>query len=176
MFEEAVRYAPDSAGIWNNYSVAMSRLGKIPKSTGAARVSVAAGERTVGPTPGDLLRLNVSRFTLAQGLLNSRDEEEKDEGKMLGIPRAPAPATRDSAARSAPAPRPAPAPEYVLSGMVRNPDVISGQGAIFDVPLGKGHLIAFTFNPLHRWLNHHEFPLVWNTLMHWNHLPAPAAR
>jgi hypothetical protein len=59
---------------------------------------------------------------------------------------------------------------YVLSGMVRNENQIVGHGAIFDVPVGQGRVVAFTFNPLHRFLNHHEFPLVWNTLMNWNDL------
>jgi hypothetical protein len=97
-----------------------------------------------------------------------KDEQPaKDEDDMLGIPRAevqPQPAAASPA--SAPAKE-----QYVLSGMVRNDDQIVGQGAVFDVPLGKGHVIAFTFNPLHRWLNHHEFPLVFNALMHWNALP-----
>jgi hypothetical protein len=95
-----------------------------------------------------------------------RDEQPvRDEGDMLGIP-------RTAAAPSQPAPAaPTPSREpYVLSGMVRNEDQIVGQGAVFDVPLGKGHVIAFTFNPLHRFLNHHEFPLVFNALMHWNAL------
>ncbi|MGQ0816161.1 MAG: M14 family zinc carboxypeptidase, partial [Gemmatimonadota bacterium] len=69
------------------------------------------------------------------------EEKEKDEGKMLGIPRdppAPAAAPRDTAPAEKPAPvtAPAPATDYVLSGMVRNADVIQGQGAIFDIPLG----------------------------------------
>jgi hypothetical protein len=57
---------------------------------------------------------------------------------------------------------------YVLSGMVRGQDEIIGQGAIFDIPVRRGRIIAFPFNPLHRFLNHHEFPLVWNAIMHWN--------
>ena len=40
--------------------------------------------------------------------------------------------------------------------------------AIFDVPVGKGRVIAFTFDALHRYLNHHEFPLVWNALLNWD--------
>ncbi|MGH7444173.1 MAG: M14 family zinc carboxypeptidase, partial [Longimicrobiales bacterium] len=63
---------------------------------------------------------------------------------------------------------------YVLSGMVRNESVIVGQGAIFDLPVGQGRVVAFSFNPLHRFLNHNEFPLVWNALMSWNDAP-PAA-
>jgi hypothetical protein len=56
--------------------------------------------------------------------------------------------------------------------MVRNEDQIIGHGAIFDVPVGRGRVVAFTFNPLHRWLNHHEHPMVWNALLHWNDRPA----
>ncbi len=52
--------------------------------------------------------------------------------------------------------------------MVKNSKEIVGQGAIFDVPVGNGRVIAFTFNPLHRFLNHHEFPMVWNAIMNWN--------
>ena len=59
---------------------------------------------------------------------------------------------------------------YVLSGMVRNEQTIIGHGSIFNVPVGQGRLIAFTFDPLHRYLNHHDSPLVWNTLINWNHL------
>ncbi len=63
---------------------------------------------------------------------------------------------------------------YVLSGMVRNERVIVGQGAIFDLPVGQGRVIAFSFNPLHRFLNHHEFPLVFNAFMSWNDVPPSA--
>ncbi len=59
---------------------------------------------------------------------------------------------------------------YVLSGMVRNEQTIIGHGGIFNVPVGKGRVIAFTFDPLHRYLNHHDAPLVWNALINWDHL------
>lgn len=61
---------------------------------------------------------------------------------------------------------------YVLSGMVRNEDVIIGEGAVFAVPRGKGHGVAFTFNPLHRFQNHHQTPMIWNTLINWDSLAA----
>jgi len=59
---------------------------------------------------------------------------------------------------------------YVLSGMVRNENQIIGHGGIFQVPIGKGNLLGFTFDPLHRYLNHHDAPMVWNALMNWNKL------
>ena len=119
------------------------------------------------------------------GTRTPRDEEEPT-GRFFGIPETPRPGAGEStpppgvapAADSAPPRAAAPAQsggrggsgasEYVLSGMVRNQDQIIGQGAIFDVPVGRGRVITFSFNPLHRYLNHHEFPLVWNSLMHWN--------
>lgn len=60
-------------------------------------------------------------------------------------------------------------PPYVVSGMVRNEQEIIGHGAIFQVPVGKGSIVAFTFDPLHRYLNLHQAPMVWNAMMHWNY-------
>ena len=60
---------------------------------------------------------------------------------------------------------------YVLSGMVRNSNQIVGHGAVFDVPAGAndaGRVIVFTFNPLHRFLNHHDAPMVFNAILNWN--------
>ncbi|HXI33173.1 MAG TPA: hypothetical protein VNH63_03760, partial [Gemmatimonadales bacterium] len=89
---------------------------------------------------------------------------ERDEGPMLGIPDT-APAARADTARAHGA---AGDSSYVVSGMVRGESEIVGQGAIFDVPVGTGRVVAFSFDPLHRFLNHHEFPLVWNVLLNWN--------
>lgn len=59
---------------------------------------------------------------------------------------------------------------YLVSGMVQNQEQILGQGAIFNVPVGKGRLVAFTFNPMHRYLTHHNMSMVWNTLINWQSL------
>jgi hypothetical protein len=106
-----------------------------------------------------------SAFLLLQ--YGATRKTEPDEGPMLGIPdTVPRPASADSV--KAP---PAREPGYVVSGMVRNEREIVGEGAIFDVPVRAGRVIAFTFDPLHRFLNHHEFPLVWNALANWNDRP-----
>ncbi len=113
--------------------------------------------------------LTVPRRDRGQVVLQYGTELLPDEradarpGPMLGLDSA-GPAAR---ADTAPSPR---APAYVLSGMVRGQDAIVGQGAVFDVPVGQGRVVAFTFNPLHRFLNHHEFPMVWNAIMNWNDL------
>jgi hypothetical protein len=125
---------------------------------------------------GSLFALNRrdrGMMVLQYGTKPAKDEEEpKDSGPMLGIPDT---VKADSApARAASTP----ADPYVLSGMVRNDDVIIGQAAIIDAPVGRGHVVAYTFNPLHRYLNQQDFALVWNALLNWNDLPPkpPAPR
>ncbi len=59
---------------------------------------------------------------------------------------------------------------YVISGMVRNEEPILGEGAVFNVPVGKGSFVGFTFDPLHRYLNHSDAVMVWNAVINWNGL------
>jgi hypothetical protein len=59
----------------------------------------------------------------------------------------------------------------VLSGHVGDEKALSGQAAILDLPVGDGRVILFSFNPLHRYLNHSDFRLVWNIVLNWNDLP-----
>jgi hypothetical protein len=101
-----------------------------------------------------------------------RDTAARDSG---GAPAAGAPdaARPDSAAASE---VDGDADGYVVSGMVRNEKEILGEGAIFDVPVRKGRVIAFTFDPLHRFLNHHDFPMVWNAILNWNDRPGAGSR
>lgn len=59
----------------------------------------------------------------------------------------------------------------VLSGFVQGDEEINGKPAILDLPVGKGRVILFGFNPLHRHLNLSDFRFAWNALLHWNDLP-----
>jgi hypothetical protein len=59
----------------------------------------------------------------------------------------------------------------VLSGFVRGEDAVDGKPAILDVPVGKGRVVLFAFNPLHRHLNWSDFRFVYNALLNWNDLP-----
>ncbi|HEU5208522.1 MAG TPA: M14 family zinc carboxypeptidase [Longimicrobiales bacterium] len=106
------------------------------------------------------------------GTRPAADERPEPAGEMMGMPETRAAADeRPESTGPARAERSGDDSRYVLSGMVRNENVIVGQGAIFDVPVGQGRVVAFSFNPLHRFLNHHEIPLVWNSLMSWNDMP-----
>jgi len=89
-------------------------------------------------------------------------DEEKYTGPILGMPDQKETATaKETDKKDIP---------YVLSGMVKNEQTIIGHGAIFNVPVSSGRVIAFTFDPLHRFLNLHDAPLVWNVLINWDHL------
>src|SRR4029077_18730538 len=59
----------------------------------------------------------------------------------------------------------------VLSGFARGAEDIDGKPAILDLPTGKGRVILFAFDPLHRDLNVADFRFVYNALLNWNELP-----
>jgi hypothetical protein len=64
----------------------------------------------------------------------------------------------------------------VLSGFVKanggdTREALDGKPAILDLPTGKGRVILFSFNPMHRYLNHADFRYVYNIILNWNDLP-----
>jgi hypothetical protein len=65
----------------------------------------------------------------------------------------------------------------VVSGGVKGASELEGKPAILDVPVGRGRVVAYDFDPIHRYLTLSDFRLVWNAVLNWNDLPAtpPAA-
>ena len=62
-------------------------------------------------------------------------------------------------------------PPLVLSGgIVRGADVIDGEPAIVSKSLDAGHVVMFSWNPMHRHVNHHDHAFVYNALLNWNDL------
>jgi len=62
----------------------------------------------------------------------------------------------------------------VISGGIKGASEIEGKPAILDIPTGKGRIIAFDFDPMHRYLTLSDFRLVWNAILNWNDLgPTP---
>jgi hypothetical protein len=55
----------------------------------------------------------------------------------------------------------------LVSGQVWGPAGLIGRPAILDMPAGKGHVVAFNFNPFHRDLNRGDHRLVWNAVINW---------
>jgi hypothetical protein len=60
----------------------------------------------------------------------------------------------------------------VVSGGVKGANLIEGKPAILDIPTGKGRVVAFDFDPIHRYETMSTFRLVWNAILNWNDLPA----
>ncbi len=64
-----------------------------------------------------------------------------------------------------------PAPPLVLSGgIVEGDSVIDGAPAIVSKPLDDGHVVLFSWNPMHRHVNLQDHAFVYNALLNWNDL------
>ena len=64
----------------------------------------------------------------------------------------------------------------MISGGIKGASEIEGKPAILDIPTGKGRIVAFDFDPIHRYLTLSDFRLVWNAILNWNDLPATPPR
>ena len=67
-------------------------------------------------------------------------------------------------------------PPLVVSGGIKGGDELVGKPALLDIPVGSGRVLAFDFDPIHRYQTESDFRLVWNAILNWNDLPAAAAR
>jgi hypothetical protein len=56
---------------------------------------------------------------------------------------------------------------FVESGQAWGEENLIGRPAILDMPVGKGHVVAFNFNPMHRDLNRGDQRLLWNAILNW---------
>lgn len=68
---------------------------------------------------------------------------------------------------------------FVESGQAWGQENLIGRPAILDMPVGKGHVVCYNFNPMHRDLNRGDQRLLWNALLNWEAIvasqPKPAA-
>ena len=62
--------------------------------------------------------------------------------------------------------------DVVLTYLSRDRLNLIGRPAIFDFPVGRGHVVAFNFNPLDRDLNRGDQRLVWNAIINWQAIVA----
>jgi zinc carboxypeptidase len=99
---------------------------------------------------------------------NDGNDEAKDEIEEEDLEADSAPAAAKTKAKEKEAKEDG---RLVLSGFVRGEDQVDGKPAILDLPAGRGRVILFSFNPLHRYLNLSDFRFVYNALLNWNDLP-----
>lgn len=60
----------------------------------------------------------------------------------------------------------------LVSGQVWGEENLIGRPAILDMPVGKGHVVSFNFNPMHRDLNRGDQRLLWNAIINWQAIVA----
>ena len=61
---------------------------------------------------------------------------------------------------------------FVESGQAWGEENLIGRPAILDMPVGKGHVVSFNFNPMHRDLNRGDQRLLWNAILNWQAIVA----
>jgi hypothetical protein len=61
---------------------------------------------------------------------------------------------------------------FVVSGQAWGEENLVGRPAILDMPAGKGHVVSFNFNPMHRDLNRGDQRLLWNAILNWQAIVA----
>jgi hypothetical protein len=59
---------------------------------------------------------------------------------------------------------------FVVSGQAWGEENLIGHPAILDLPSGRGRVVAFNFNPLHRDLNRGDQRMLWNAIINWRAL------
>jgi hypothetical protein len=121
-----------------------------PKTTSAFRSSY---------TLYDVRRGDRGRVVLQWGTKlrkDDREEETKTDGQ--GSASAAKDATKKEEA------------DLVVSGGAKNGDDLEGMPAIIDAKVGRGRVIAYNFNPMHRDLNRSDYRFLWNAILNWKHL------
>ena len=60
----------------------------------------------------------------------------------------------------------------LVSGQVWGEQRLVGRPAILDMPVGKGHVVSFNFNPMHRDMNRGDHRMLWNAILNWEKILA----
>jgi hypothetical protein len=64
--------------------------------------------------------------------------------------------------------------DFLITGFVSGQKALERKGVVLDVPRHKGgRVILYSFNPLHRHLNHGDHNYVYNAILNWNDFPKP---
>jgi len=61
-------------------------------------------------------------------------------------------------------------PLVLSGGLLSGKKALNGAPAIIRTKVGDGQAIFYGWNPMHRYLNHHEHALVYNALLYWDDL------
>ena len=120
-----------------------------PKTTSAFRSSY---------TIYDVRRGDCARVVLQWGTKPRKDDREEEDKE------------KEAAGQEAKEKEKKAEQDLVVSGGAKNGDDLEGAPAIIDVRVGRGRVIAYNFNPMHRDLNRSDFRFLWNAILNWKHL------
>ncbi len=151
--------------------------GGTPRSTqGGGAASAAASQNAEVRTPGAHLRVSFARpeHPIAYGYA-ARTWVFRQNFALYSIPRRWLRMAYCTVCLDGPIDRSAIVLEwgdregapFVVSGQAWGEENLIGRAAILDMPSGKGHVITFNFNPLHRDLNRGDQRLLWNAIINW---------
>jgi hypothetical protein len=122
---------------------------------------------------GDQQRFDVDEYwrgmVLMQYGTKTRAEVEREEDRKAGIPTPEPEQDREPVEEEKPDEK---RPALCLSGIVNDPGALERRPAILDVPVGEGRVLIYSWNPMHRYQNHHDFAFVTNALLFHDDLPA----
>ncbi len=152
--------------------------GGVPRSTqGGGADSAAAAQQAATRTPGAHVRVTFDQpdHPLAYGYPGAHlrvppklSRSTMCRGTGCAWPTAPPASTdRKTAATSSWNGVTASGAPFVVSGQAWGEARLIGRPAILDMPAGRGHVVTFNFNPIHRDLNRGDQRLLWNAIINW---------
>jgi hypothetical protein len=100
-----------------------------------------------------------------------READQKADVAVDGAPLKDSATPEAEGKRASDADKPEKQP-LARSGVVERPEGLEHQPALLDVPVGKGRVVLFSWNPMHRHQNEHDFAFVTNALLFFNDFPA----
>jgi hypothetical protein len=159
--------------------------GGVPRSTaGGGAASAAAAQDSFTRTPGAHVRVTFARpeHPLAYGY-SARTHVFRQNFPLYSVPRAWLRMAYCTTCLDGPEDRSGIVMEwgdsggapFLISGQVWGEGNILGRPAILDMPTGRGHVVAFNFNPFHRDMNRGDHRLVWNAILNWQAIASAAA-
>jgi len=64
--------------------------------------------------------------------------------------------------------------ELLIAGLVKGASALERRAVVLDVPRhAGGRVLLYSFNPVHRYLNHADHNYLYNAILNWNDLPDP---
>ncbi len=62
----------------------------------------------------------------------------------------------------------------LVAGLIKGASMLERKAAVLDVPRrAGGRVLLYSFNPVHRYLNHADFNYLFNAILNWNDFPDP---